>query len=323
VEPGFRLFPEAASTLAPGVDHLYFFLVAVSGAMLALIFACLLFFAIRYRRRSEDERATQIHGSVGLEIFWSAVPLVIFMAMFYWGADLYFQHASPPANAAEIYIVGKQWMWKLQHPEGPREINELHVPIGRPVKLIMTSEDVVHSFFIPAFRIKQDVLPGRYTVEWFQATKPGRYHIFCAEYCGTNHSHMTGWLEAMEPAAYQQWLGGGGGAESMVSSGEKLFHDLGCSTCHARDCPPLQGLYGREVPLEGGGTVVADDAYLRESILDPQAKIVRGYQPLMPTFKGQVTEEGLLQLLAYLKSLSGEPVGSLPAAGSPNGGKPK
>ena len=309
--PQFQLFPDAASTLAPEVDHLYLFLVVISGVMIVLIFTCMLFFAVRFRRRSDTHRATQIHGSTALEIVWSVVPLGIFMAMFVWGADLYYQHANPPPNAAEIYVVGKQWMWKIQHPEGPREINELHVPVDRPIKLVMTSEDVVHSFYVPAFRIKQDVLPGRYTVEWFQATKPGHYHLFCAEYCGTSHSHMTGWVDVMTPSDYQTWLGGGGGAQSMVASGEKLFQDLGCATCHSRDCPPLQGVYGREVQLEGGGKVVADDAYLRESILDPQAKIVLGYQPLMPTFKGQVSEEGLLQLLAYLKSLSGEPPGSL------------
>lgn len=319
----FHLFPEAASTLAPGVDHLYIFLVTVSGLMMVLIAALIVIFAVRYRRRSEEQRAVQILGSVGLEVFWSVVPLGVFMVMFFWGADLYYRHATPPANASEIYVVAKQWMWKLQHPEGPREINELHVPTGRAVKLVMTSEDVVHSFFVPAFRVKQDVLPGRYTILWFEATKPGRYHLFCAEYCGLSHSNMIGWIDVMTPTDYQKWLGGGGTGATMAAAGESLFRDLGCATCHSRECPPLQGLYGRMVPLEGGGAVVADDAYIRESILDPQAKIVRGYQPLMPTYRGQVTEEGLLQLLTYIKSLKGEPEGSIQSSARAEGGKAK
>jgi cytochrome c oxidase subunit II len=231
------------------------------------------------------------------------------MVMFAWGAKVFFDLYRPPAGAMEIFVVGKQWMWKVQHADGQREINELHVPVGRPVKLMMGSEDVIHSYYIPAFRVKADVIPGRYNSMWFTATKPGRYHLFCAEYCGTKHSGMIGWVTAMEPADFQAWLGGGAGtATSPVAAGEKLFQDLACNTCHqagpqARG-PLLAGIYGKPVELQGGGTVTIDDAYLRESIVNPQAKVVAGFQPIMPTFQGMVTEEQLLQLIAYVKSLS-------------------
>jgi cytochrome c oxidase subunit 2 len=229
------------------------------------------------------------------------------MVMFGWGAVLYVRNAQAPAGTFEIYVVGKQWMWKLQHPEGNREINELHVPIGVPIRLIMTSEDVIHSFYVPAFRIKQDVLPGRYTTMWFQPTRPGKYHLFCAEYCGNQHAGMGGWVYVMEPAEYEKWLTGGSSGESMAASGQALFERLGCNTCHRPEGsgrgPSLVGLLGRQVPLMDGRTVVADEGYVRESILNPRAKILLGFQPLMPTFQGQVSEEQLLQLLAYIKSL--------------------
>ncbi len=208
----------------------------------------------------------------------------------------------------QVYVVAKQWMWKLQHMEGQREINELHIPVGRPVKLTMTSEDAIHSFFVPAFRTKQDVVPGRYSTTWFTATKPGKYHLFCAEYCGTKHSGMTGWIYAMEPQDYQAWLSGGRAFGSLAENGEKLFQDLACGNCHKADgsgrCPSLVGLFGRSVQLADGRFVNADEAYLRESILQPNAKIVAGYQPLMPTFQGLVTEEGVLELIEYIKSLA-------------------
>jgi cytochrome c oxidase subunit 2 len=210
-----------------------------------------------------------------------------------------------------VYVVGKQWMWKTQHLEGQREINELHVPLGRPVRLTMTSEDVIHSFFMPAFRVKFDVLPGRYTTAWFNPTKPGKYHLFCAEYCGTLHSGMIGWIYVMEPAEYERWLAGGAGGESLASSGQKLFEYLACANCHRSDkpgrCPNLIGLFGTKVQLTTGQTVTADEAYIRESILNPSAKIVAGYQNIMPTFQGQVTEEDLLQLIEYVKSLAKQP----------------
>ncbi len=301
------LVPQRASTIARGVDYLFYFLTGVSGFFAALIFVLIFIFAIKYRRRPSNQRATQIEGSLPLEILWTAIPFAFMMVFFFWAASLYFEHARPPAGAMDIYVVGKQWMWKLQHPEGRREIDELHVPVGRPIRLVMTSEDVIHSFYIPAFRIKQDVLPGRYTTEWFQATKPGKYHLFCAQYCGTNHAEMGGWVYAMEPTDYENWLSGGTTAESMPAAGDKLFQQYGCSTCHRPDqtgrCPSLEGLFGQPVRLQGGATVIADEAYIRESILNPGAKIVLGYQNIMPTFQGQISEEGLLQIIAYVKSL--------------------
>jgi cytochrome c oxidase subunit II len=329
MDTSFRFFPQSASTTASSVDHLYTLLVLVSLTMVVLIFFSIFVFAIKYRRRPGNEVARQIHGNDALEIGWSVVPLIILLGIFFWGAKIYFHNANPPANASPIYVVGKQWMWKIQHPEGPREIDALHIPVGRPIKLIMTSEDVIHSFFVPAFRVKQDVLPGRYTQEWFQATKTGEYHLFCAEYCGTNHSHMIGTVYVMDPTAYQRWLSGSGDVSSMAASGEKLFHRLGCATCHVRDCPPMQGLYMSRVPLNDGTTVVANDDYLRRSIIDPTAQIVSGYTPKMPTYKGQISEEGILQILTYIHSLAGESPGAVnPGSGAaaptnPAGGQPQ
>ena len=308
------LFPESASNFAPDVDHLLFYLVAVSVFFTVLIFASIFYFAIRYRRRSDNELPKPIHASLVLEIAWSVIPFGLTMIMFAWGANIFFKESRPPKDAMQIYVVAKQWMWKLQHMEGQREINELHIPVGRPVKLTMTSEDAIHSFFVPAFRTKQDVVPGRYSTTWFTATKPGKYHLFCAEYCGTKHSGMTGWIYAMEPQDYQAWLSGGRSFGSLAENGEKLFQDLACGNCHKADgsgrCPSLVGLYGRSVQLADGRFVDADEAYLRESILQPNAKIVAGYQPLMPTFQGQVTEEGVLELIEYIKSLAPAPAGA-------------
>ncbi len=300
------LFPEQASTLAPRVDALLFFLLAVSTFFTLLIAGCIVVFAIRYRRRPGNEVAEQVHGSDRLEIAWSVIPLLLCLVMYVWGAQLYFAAASPPPDALEVYSVAKQWMWKFQHLSGPREINELHVPVGLPVKVLMTSQDVIHSLFVPAFRVKQDVLPGRYTQLWFQATTPGTYHLFCAEYCGTLHSGMIGQVVAMEPADFQRWLAGGTAASPAVA-GEKLFADLGCVTCHSAGaqarCPDLAGLFGRTVTLTTGQTLTADEGYIRESILTPGAKIVAGYENIMPTYQGLVNEEGVLQLITYIKSL--------------------
>jgi cytochrome c oxidase subunit 2 len=306
----FPLFPEGASTVAGRVDALYLFLVAVSAFFTILIFVTIFYFAIKYRRRSEDERPPAIHGSLKLEILWSVVPFILTMVMFGWGASVYFEVTRPPADAEEIFVVGKQWMWKIQHPQGPREINALHIPVGRPIKLTMTSEDVIHSFFIPAFRVKQDVLPGRYTSLWFEATKTGEYHLFCAEYCGTAHSGMIGRVVVMEPIEYENWLSGGPPPETMELAGEKIFEQMQCHTCHrpgpGMRGPLLDGVADTEVRLTTGETVVADQAYLRESILQSSAKVVEGYQPVMPTFQGQLTEEQVLQLIAYIRSLGQE-----------------
>ena len=287
----FPLWPVRASAGAGNVDALYIFLVALSAFMCVAIFTMILVFATMYRRRRGVE-AEQIEGSSALEITWSIIPLGIFMVIFLWGAVIYFHERTPPQGASEVYVVGKQWMWKLQHEEGPREINELHVPVGRDVKLIMTSQDVIHSFYVPAFRIKQDVLPGRYTTAWFRATRPGVYHLFCSQYCGTMHSGMIGQVVVMEPAQYQAWLSGGGTTGSLAASGESLFQQLGCPTCHRSDTqgrgPILSGIFGKPVQLEDGRTVIADENYIRESILSPSAKIVSGFKPIMPVFQGLV-----------------------------------
>jgi cytochrome c oxidase subunit II len=305
------IFPEQASNFAPEVDNLYLYLIAVTVVFTAGIFAAVFYFAIRYRRRSETEIPAAIHGSVLLEIAWSVIPFGLTMIMFGWGASIFFKESRPPDNASQIYIVAKQWMWKLQHPEGQREINELHLPVGRPVKFTMTSEDVIHSFFIPVFRTKQDVVPGRYSTVWLTPTKAGKYHLFCAEYCGTKHSGMIGWVYVMEPNEYQEWLNGGASMGSMAEKGGKLFDDLACSNCHKQDgsgrCPSLVGLYRKHVQLADGRVITADEAYIRESILQPDAKVVAGFQPLMPTFQGLINEEGVVQLIEYIKSLSSMP----------------
>lgn len=320
--PTLPLFPEQASTMAGRVDALYFYLLAVSGFFTVLIAILVIVFAIKYRRRSATELPRSIEGSLKLEVAWTVIPLAIALSFFFWGAKLFFAMNRPPNDALEVYVVGKQWMWKIQHADGRREINELHVPVNRAVRLTMTSEDVIHDFFVPAFRMKKDVLPGRYTTEWFQATRTGRYHLFCAQYCGTKHSAMIGWIDVMEPADYQAWLSGGAASESLAAAGAKLFQRHACNTCHRSDSlargPNLEGIFGKPVQLADGRTVVADESYIRESILTPNAKIVAGFQPIMPTFQGLVSEEELLQLVAYVKSLSkpSPPAGASPAGGA-------
>jgi len=300
-------FPQQASAQAAQVDAIYFFMVAVTAFFSLLIAVLVVVFAVKYRRKSDDEVGVAIHGSLALELLWTFIPLGIAMVMFAWGAKVFFDLYRPPAGAMEIFVVGKQWMWKVQHADGQREINELHVPIGRPVKLVMGSEDVIHSYYIPAFRVKADVIPGRYNSMWFTATRPGRYRLFCAEYCGTKHSGMVGWITAMEPADYQAWLSGGPATASPVAAGQKLFSDLACNSCHQQGPqargPALEGLFGKTIELQGGGTALVDEAFIRESIVNPQAKVAAGFLPIMPTFQGLVTEEQLLQLIAYVRSL--------------------
>jgi cytochrome c oxidase subunit 2 len=307
---GFPLFPEQASTMAPRVDQLYFFLLGISVFFATLILILIIAFAVKYRRRSDDEQPRPISGNLGLEILWTVVPLSLTLVMFVWGARLFFITFYPPTDALEINVVAKQWMWKVQHAEGRSEIDELHIPTGRPIKLIMTSQDVIHDFFVPAFRVKNDVLPGRYTTLWFEATKPGAYRLFCSQYCGTQHSGMIGHIIALEPAEFQAWLSGGATVVSMATAGENLFQKLGCVSCHAQNDtgrgPSLAGLLGKTVHLQSGASVTADEDYIRESILNPQAKIVAGYPPIMPIFKGLISEDGIMQIIAYLKSLKRE-----------------
>lgn len=306
-----ELLAQSASTFANEWNWLFWMLVTVCGFVATGIAILLIYWAIRYRRRREDELPEQIEGNVKVEAAWTVIPFVIFLGMFGWGSEIYLDIERPPDNARPVYVVAKQWMWKLQYATGQREINTLHVPIGEPIKLIMISQDVIHSFFIPAFRIKQDVLPRRYTTIWFQATKPGRYHLFCAEYCGTKHSGMIGWVYAMEPRDFQLWLEQGGAEGSLASTGEKLFHQFGCSNCHHFEtqgrCPMLRDLFGRPVQLMNGRTIVADETYIHEKILHPRSQPIQGFDPIMPSFDGQLTEEQLLALISYIKSIGPQP----------------
>ena len=302
-----QLRPASASISADRVDHLYFFLTGLTLFFTFSIFATIFYFMIKYRRRSEDERPPATEQSLSLELTWIVIPSLLCVFVFLWGASLFFAAARPPQGAMEIFVVGKQWMWHLQHPEGQREINQLHVPVDVPVRLTMTSEDVIHDFFVPAFRMKMDVVPGRYTSEWFEATQPGSYHLFCAQYCGTLHSGMTGTIEVMTPTDYAQWLRDNSTTMSMTQAGQELFTRLGCDTCHLADGsgtgPSLQGRFGKQVTLRDGQTRVMDEAYIRQSILDPKSLPLPNYRPVMPTFRGQATEEQILQLIAYIKSL--------------------
>ena len=303
----FPLFPESASTISGDVDALYTFLIVMSTFASLLIAILVVYFAVKYRRRSPDDKPKPVHGSIVLELTWSIIPLLVALVIFAWGAKIYYSMRRPPASSMEIYVVGKQWMWKFQHASGRREINELHIPVGRPVKLTMATEDVIHSLFVPAFRVKFDVVPGSYRTMWFEAKKPGKYRLLCTEYCGTKHAGMGGWVIAMEADEFQTWLSGGPQL-SVVASGEKLVQELGCETCHRQEPsgrgPSFHGVFGKEIEMENGETITVDENYLRESILNPQAKIVSGYQPIMPTYQGLITEEGLMQIIAYIKSLS-------------------
>jgi len=300
------LFPDQASTVAPRVDRLYFFIIGTTVAVSTIVAVLVIYFAVKYRRRTEAP-PKPIVGSLLLESLWSGIPLVIALFMFVWAARLYFDIVTPPEDAIEVFVVGRQWMWTVQHREGQREKNELHVPVGKPIKITLASEDVIHSFFVPDFRVKQDAVPGRYTHMWFEATKPGRYRLYCAEYCGTEHSKMVGWVVVQDRAEYEEWLASRADL-SMALRGRQLFLEFQCVTCHSADsqakAPILEALYNRPVPLRDGTLVPrADDDYLRESILNPPAKVVAGYEPIMPTFQGIVTEEQLLELIAFIKAL--------------------
>jgi len=304
------LFPEQASTLAPEIDNLYFGVLAITSFFALVVVILVVYFAVKYRDYTGDKVGAPVTGSMPLELGWSLIPFFISMGMFVWASIVFFHIIRAPDQTLEIYSTGKQWMWRFQHIDGQREINELHVPVGRPVKVIFTSEDVLHDLFIPAFRVKADAIPGRYSAIWFTATKTGEYHLFCAEYCGTQHSGMIGTVFVMEPDDYQAWLGGGGataGGGTMIQRGEQLFTQLACVTCHLPDGsgrgPSLVGVFGSVVTLDNGTTVTADESYLRESITNSQAKTVAGYQQLMPTFQGLVNEDGIASLIEYIKSL--------------------
>jgi cytochrome c oxidase subunit 2 len=300
------LFPAEASTISPYTDALYFFLLAMTLVGLLLVGVLVFGFSIRYRRE-KNPVATQVEGSTLLEATWTIIPLAIFLVTFVWGALLYFRIYDPPANAMNIYIVGKQWMWKAEHPGGQHEINALHVPSGRPVQLTMISQDVFHSFSIPDFRVKREVIPGRYTTVWFQATDPGTYHIFCTQYCGTQHSGMIGEVTVLTPEDYQKWTQQSTSGMSLAQNGERLFASMGCNACHSGNAaargPNLAGVYGSKLTLTNGSQVLVNDAYLRDAILNPSQHITAGYAPIMPTYQGQISEDGLIDLVEYIKNM--------------------
>lgn len=368
----FPLFPKQASSVAPDVDTLFFVLIGLSLVFAVGIVAAILFFAVKYRSGSAADRSNPSSGNALLETTWMVIPAIMGVGMFAWAAVWYFKIESPPnetQDPIEMYVTGKQWMWKVQHPGGIREINTLHVPTGRTVVMTMTSQDVIHSFYVPAFRVKKDVLPGRYTKLWFKPTKTGTYHLFCAEYCGNSHSKMRGWVHVMTPADYEEWLRTGetGGSDTepgtgryertptgglagrdealdprlgrsgeeesttalppqgMAQAGQQLFAELRCNSCHRVDstalypqtAPALQELYGHPTELQNNHTIIADEQYIRESILYPQQKLVAGYPPVMPTYRGQISEDELLQLVAYVKSLGGQTRGRPRRSGAP------
>lgn len=301
------LFPPEASGIAPQADALYFFLILISLVGFTIVTLLVVGFSILYKKERHPE-AVQIEGSTLLEATWTIIPLGLFMICFVWGALLYFRIYDPPTNAMNIYIVGKQWMWKAEHPGGQHEINALHVPIGRPVQLTMISQDVFHSYSVPAFRVKREVIPGRYTTVWFEATEPGVYHLFCTQYCGTAHSAMIGEVTAMKPEDYQAWTSSSTSGMSLAQNGERVYASLGCNACHsgAPDArgPNLANVYGAKLQLASGGTVIADDAFLRDTILNPSMHVTAGFAPIMPTYQGQISEEGLIDLVEYIKNLN-------------------
>ena len=305
---GFSLFPAQASTLAPEIDNLYLGIIAITAFFAIVVVIFVVYFAIKYRDDTGEKVGAPITGSVPLELGWSLIPFFIAIGIFVWASIVFFHIVRAPDQTLEVYSTGKRWMWRFQHIDGQREINELHVPVGRPIRVVFTSEDVLHDLFIPAFRVKAAAVPGRYSAIWFEPTQVGQYHIFCAEYCGTRHSGMIGTVFVMEQADYQAWLSGGGTAGgTMLQQGETLFTQLACVTCHLADGsgrgPSLVGVFGSKVALEDGSTVTADESYLRESILTSQAKTVKGYEHVMPTFQGLINEDGVAALIEYIKSM--------------------
>jgi cytochrome c oxidase subunit 2 len=302
----FHLLPVSASTGAGQFDTLMLALVLLTGVVSLAVAFLIVFFSIRYRKGSSADRSHPPARGRRIEIAWTVIPLLIFLCVFVWAAYDYAQLYRAPPDAMPVFVVAKQWMWKLEHQNGRREISELHVPIGKPVRLVMTSQDVIHSFYVPAFRIKQDVLPGRYTSIWFQPTKTGEFHLLCAEYCGTEHSVMRGRIVVMQPSEFAKWLQAGASHPGIAERGFELFRRYGCSGCHTSGssvhAPDLNGLIGRVVHLQNGGSLTADENYIRDSILLPKKDVVAGYAPIMPTFAGQISEEDLLAIIEFIRS---------------------
>jgi cytochrome c oxidase subunit II len=314
-------FPDRASTIAGPIDHLYFAWLALSGIVAIAVAVLIVWFAIRYRRGSPASRhigdpVAHEHKMHRIEIIWTVVPLALFMAMFVWSAEVYYDSVTVPRGAQTIYVVAKQWMWHTEHPDGEREINELHVPLGRPVELMMTSQDVIHSLSIPGFRIKQDVLPGRYTLLTFTANRAGEYHLYCTQYCGTSHSQMVGRVVVMEPADFEGWLAAHANKPTMSARGAQRYRDLGCNGCHGAQstvhAPRLEGLYGRPVTLRDGRSVLADELFIRNAVLMPTQDVPAGYDAVMPSYRGQVGEEEIVELIEYVKYLGNTTQGVMP-----------
>ncbi len=325
-EAGFSWAPRTASTVAPRIDALFYTDVGLSAFIAGSICLLIIYFCWKYRRGAKADRSNAPSKSVPLETAWIGIPVCLALGVYFWGTRIYFDMFKVPPGAMQVYVIGKQWMWKIEHPNGRREIDELHVPVGRPIQLVLSSQDVIHSFFVPAFRIKQDVLPLRQTTIWFQATKPGRYHLFCAQYCGMNHSRMTGWVYAMPQTDFQRWQSEGDNGPTLAQAGALLYRQLGCSGCHGESntvrAPSLVGIYGKPVPLQGRQMVVADDRYLHDSILLPNLQVAAGYKPVMPSYKGQVSEEQVLELIAYIKSLGQDYGRAEPRRPAAGGGPP-
>jgi cytochrome c oxidase subunit 2 len=316
---GLPFLLPAGSANAHEWDWLFLALLLISLAVTVAIAAMIGYFAIRYRRGNDKvDRSGWARSTSWWEIGWSTATFLAFIAIFAWGADMYVRFHNPPANLLPIFVVGKQWMWKIQHPGGQREIDTLHLPLGQPVRLVLGSEDVIHSFHLPEFRLTQDAVPGRFTSLWFTPDKLGTFHIFCSEFCGTDHATMGGSVVVMTPTDYQAWLAGAVPDQPLSAQGEAIYRAHGCSGCHGgkaegtAQAPSLAGLFGRDVPLDGGRTVHADERYLRDSILLPKSEIVAGYAPIMPSFQGQISEEELVTLIAYLEQLGGKPAAAAP-----------
>jgi cytochrome c oxidase subunit II len=310
MDTSFHWLPLTASDTASRVDTLFFTLVAVTGTVTLAIFVVIVWFTVRYHKNSRVDRSSPPTRNMAIEAAWIGIPLTLFIAACVWAAYDYGELYRAPADALPVYIVGKQWMWKLQHANGRREIDELHVPLGRPVRLIMTSQDVIHSFYIPAMRIKQDVVPGRYTSIWFTPTVAGEYRLQCAEYCGTDHAGMHGRLVVMQPGEFSRWLEGGAQVPGLAQHGFDLFRQYGCSGCHepgsSVHAPDLKGLLGRTVHLSDGRSLIADESYVRDSILLPRKDVVAGFEPIMPSFAGQIAEEDIAAIIQYLRSTGRE-----------------
>ena len=310
---GFPWWPQAASGYARQINFLFGSLLVIAFLTAGLVFFLMLFFANKYRHGANVDRSGTTKKTWRFEVSWTVATLLVFVGLAVWGASIYVHLYNPPENALQIFVVGKQWMWKAQHPGGQREINELHVPVDQPVRLVLASQDVIHSFFIPALRIKQDVVPGRYETMWFRADRVGRYHLFCAEYCGTDHAKMGGWVTVMNPRDFASWLQAQGGQRTLAAQGQQLFRRYGCSGCHdpggTARAPDLNGLFGSPVPLSDGSVVIADESYVRDSILDPKKQVAAGYAPVMPTFAGQISEDDLAKLVAYIQSIGPQPGG--------------